>query len=90
MQFNTKILSVRQRNRYDHICFEIRSTIGSFETIARKVSGLNGEEISGETIRRWFTDRSIPTEYCFVLYELMEQQINVFHLQPWLARYFDK
>jgi hypothetical protein len=67
---------------------KVRDEIGSYETIARKVSNLNGEEISGETIRRWFSDRSIPTEYCFVLYELMDRNFDIFALQPWLDRYF--
>lgn len=89
MQFNTKILSIRERNKYDRICFDIRTELGSYETIARKVNSLTGEEISGETFRRWMMERCIPVEYCFVLYELMRGSFDVFALQPWLTRYVD-
>jgi len=88
MRFNTKILSRRSVVQYDRTCLEIRDQIGSFESIARQISALASEEVSGETIRRWITERSIPAEYCFVLYELMERAFDIFTLLPWMERYF--
>lgn len=48
-----------------------------------------GREVTGETVRAWFADRRVPTHIAFVLYEIMEYEINPLSLCPWLAEHVE-
>ena len=66
-----KPLTKRQEIRYDKVVSQVRDRFGSYESIARQSWLASGEEIAGQTIRVWFQERKISTDFCFVLYEMM-------------------
>ena len=83
-----KPLTKRQKVRYDKVCDQIRNRFGSYESIARQSFILHNEEIAGNTVRVWFQERRISTDFCFVLYEMMGRTINVVDLLPWMEQFF--
>lgn len=83
-----KSLTKNQEAQYDKVCEQIRGRFGSFETIARQAFVLAGEEITGNTVRVWFQERRISTDFCVVLYEMMDRTFSLCDLMPWMLQYF--
>jgi hypothetical protein len=83
-----KPLTKRQEVRYDKVLSQIRDRFGSYESIARKSFIIYDEEITGNTIRVWFLERRISTDFCFILYEMMGRSFPICDLLPWLIQYF--
>lgn len=81
-------LNKTQEKRYDKVCEQIRKKLGSFERISHVAHTCTGDRWASETIRRWFISRTIPTDFCFVLYELMGLDFEIFDLLPWLKSFF--
>ena len=77
----------KQQELYDETCEIIREDIGSFNAIAFKSVQITEEMITGETVRTWFTERKIPAEFVFVLYRMMNREIDPLNLLPWLRRW---
>jgi hypothetical protein len=82
-----KPLTKRQESRYDRVCEDVRIRFGSYESIARQAFVLSNEEVAGNTVRVWFQDRKIPTDFCFILYEMMGHTFRLCDLLPWLEQY---
>lgn len=80
--------SKTQERRYDRTCAQIRKKLGSYERISHEAHTCTGDRWSSETIRRWFISRTIPTDFCFVLYELTELDFEIFDLLPWMKSFF--
>lgn len=80
-------MSKAQIRAYDKTLAEIREHFGSYHSIALRIYTNCGREVTGETVRAWFTDRRVPTHIAFVLFEIMEKAINPLHLCPWLAEH---
>ncbi len=78
-----------QQAQYDKTCDKIRDRLGSTNAIAIHSHKITGNIITGETVRQWMVDRRIPTDFAFVLYELMDREINPLHLTPGLAQYVE-
>ena len=83
-----KPLTKRQEARYDKVCDSVRNRFGSFESIARQSWLICDEEITGQTVRIWFSERRIPTDFCFILYEMMGRSFDLCDLMPWMLQYF--
>ena len=83
-----KPLTKRQEARYDKVCGQVRDRFGSHESIARHAFALASEEVTGNTVRVWFIERRIPTDFCFVLYEMMGHTFSLCDLMPWMLQYF--
>jgi hypothetical protein len=86
---NLNNLNKRQQAAYTKVCDEIRTHLGSYNSIAMRMFAHTSEEVTGETVRNWFLSQKIPIEYCFVLYEMMGRDIDLFALLPWLAEYVE-
>lgn len=72
---------------YDAAVTTIREELGSFESIAAQCFKHNSKSISGNAIRRWFNERSIPIEYAAVFEDLTFGTTTVSDFYPWLADY---
>ena len=83
-----KPLTKRHESRYDKVCGQIRDQFGSYESIARHSFIVHNEEITGNTVRVWFLERRISTDFCFVLHEMMGRSFPICDLLPWLMQYF--
>ncbi len=78
-----------QQAQYDKTCAKIRERLGSTNAIA-VLSHLHTDKvITGETVRQWMVERRIPTDFAFVLYEMMSREIDPLSLTPDLARYVE-
>ena len=84
---NLNNLNKRQQTAYNKVCTQVRVRYGSYHSIALRMFVHTDEEVTGETVRTWFLSQKIPVEYCFVLYEMMDREINLFDLLPWLENY---
>lgn len=83
-----KPLTKRQEARYDKVLSGVRDRFGSHESIARQAFALFSEEVTGNTVRVWFVERRIPTDFCFVLYEMMGHTFRLCDLMPWMEQFF--
>lgn len=80
-------LNKRQQAAYDKTVKQIHDRFGSYAQIAHHVF-LNCEEhLTGEAFRTWFADRRVPTHIVFVLYEIMDFEIDPLTMCPWLAEH---
>lgn len=77
----------KQQAQYDKTCAKILTHFGSTNAIAVRSHQITGDIITSETVRVWIRDRKIPVEFCFVLYELMNSDIDPLTLVPWLRRW---
>lgn len=76
-----------QQAQYDRTCRAILDKIGSTNAIAIQSHPYTGEIITGETVRLWMRGRKIPAEFCFVLYQMMDCEIDPLTLLPWLRKW---
>ena len=79
----------KQKIAYDRTVREIRDRFGSYALISHQVYLNSDKMLSGEAFRSWFVERRIPTHIVFVLYEIMDQEIDPLTLCPWLAEYVE-
>lgn len=82
-------MTQKQQKAYYNTVRTVRERFGSYHSIALRMYVHTDEEITGETVRNWFVKQEIPTDYCFVLYEMMDQDIDIFTLVPWLSKYME-
>ena len=82
-------LTPRQVKAYEKTLNAIHNQFGSYNTIALRIFANCGREVTGETVRAWFTERRVPTHVAFVLYEIMDEGINPLCLCPWLAEHVE-
>lgn len=75
----------KQEQAYDRTVSEIRDRFGSYARIAHHVYLNCDKLLTGEAFRAWFAERRVPTHIVFVLYELMDCEIDPLTLAPWLA-----
>jgi len=80
-------MTKNQENQYDKTCEMILDHFGSTNAVAIRSHQITDEIITGETVRIWFRDHKIPAEFVFVLYEMMEFEIDPLTLVPWLRRW---
>ncbi len=80
-------MNIKQQDEYDKTCRMMLAHFGSTNAIAIKSYQVTDEIITGETVRLWIRDRKIPAEFCFVLYKMMDQEIDPLTLLPWLRRW---
>ena len=78
-------LTKKQEKAYDKTIAKIRERYGSYASIAHHVYLNCDRLITGQGIRTWFGERRIPTTFVFVLYEIMDEEIDALTLCPWLA-----
>jgi len=86
---NLNNMNKRQQAAYTKVCNQVRKRFGSYHSIALRMFVHTTEEITGETVRTWFLSHKIPTDYCFVLYQMMDRDIDLFALLPWMAEYVE-
>jgi hypothetical protein len=79
----------KEQAEYDKTCQSILRRFGSTNAIAIRSHQITDDIITGETIRLWFRDRKIPVEFAFVLYEMMDEEIDPLTLAPWLRRWVE-
>ena len=82
-------MNKRQQAKFDKTVERIREKLGSPSFISMLAYQHDGTAITGETIRTWMVERKIPTDFAFVLYELMDREIDPLTLTPELARYVE-
>ena len=75
------------KRKYSAAVTKCREELGSFEAIATQCFVHNGKSVSGNAIRRWFNEQSIPVEYAAVLADLTLGQVSVLDFYPWLSDY---
>ena len=80
-------MTKNQQNQYDKTCKAIIDQFGSTNSIAIQSHQITDKIITGETVRIWIKDRKIPAEFVFVLYEMMDLEIDPLTLLPWLRRW---
>lgn len=82
-------LTRRQEQAYDRTLRHIRERFGSYHTVALRIFSNCGRELTGETVRAWFAERRVPTHIAFVLYEIMDGDIDPLTLAPWLSEHVE-
>lgn len=82
-------LTKRQQQSYDKTLNAIHNHFGSYHTIALRIFQNCGREVTGETVRQWFSDRRVPTHIAFVFYEITEAKVDPLTLCPWLAEHVE-
>ena len=80
-------LTKRQEQAYDRTIQQIRDRFGSYHQIAHHAYLNCDRLLTGQAWRTWFGDRRIPTTFVFVLYEIMDEEIDPLTLCPWLAKH---
>ena len=80
-------MTKKQQAAYDRTCQEIHERFGSNNAIAIQSHRITDTIITGETVRQWISERRIPAEFVFVLYELMDFEIDPLTLLPWLGKW---
>ena len=94
----TKVLRWYEKNPsaardYDDAVERARYAIGSdgrmasFDTGAQHLYALTGETVAGQTVRRWFKNRSMPVHWVTSLIEASGGQVHLFEFFPYLAPY---
>lgn len=81
-----EVLPINEK-KYDAGIAKIRSTLGSYESIAAQLFAHTGVHISGNAVRRWLMERKIPVEYAAIFSELTFQAVSVQDFYPWLKKY---
>jgi hypothetical protein len=61
--------------------------MASFDTVAQHLYAATGETVAGQTIRRWFRNRSIPLHWACSLVDVTEGAVHVFEFFPYLPPY---
>lgn len=79
----------RQIQAYDRTALLIRDLLGSYNSMAMRIYGNCGVEVTSETVRAWFMERRVPTHIAFVLYELALKRFDPLTLCPWLAEHVE-
>lgn len=79
-------MNKKQQAAYDKTCQNIRSRY-SHNTLAVKSYHITKKIITGEAIRLYMVERRMPAEFAFVLYELMDYEIDPMTLLPQLAKW---
>jgi hypothetical protein len=79
-------LSKRETSVYDATIRKIRSHHGSYDAIATKYFSATGIRITGQTVRTWFLDRSLPVPQAAILVSLTPDA-RLAALFPWLSSY---
>ncbi len=82
-------MTKNQQALYDKTTQQIVERFGSTHAVAVRSVVITDEVITGETVRTWFRDRKIPTDFCFVLYAMMHKEIDPLNLCPHLRRWMD-
>lgn len=82
-------MSRKQQAEYDRTVKTILNRFGSTNAVAIQSHQITNEIVTGETIRLWFKNRKIPAEFVFVLYEMMDREIDPLTLLPWLRRFVE-
>ncbi len=80
-------MTKNQQALYDKTLERVLERFGSMHTVAVRSVAITDEVITGETVRLWFRDRKIPTDFAFVLYTMMDQGIDPLALCPHLRRF---
>jgi hypothetical protein len=80
-------MTKNQQALYDKTCAQILERYGSTNAIAVRSVSITDDVITGETVRLWFRDRKIPTGFAFVLYVMMDRDIDPLTLCPHLRRF---
>ena len=79
----------RQEQAYDKTVAQIRERFGSYAQIQHHVYLNCDKLLTGEAFRAWFTERRTPTHIVFVLYEIMDGEIDPLTMCPWLAKHVE-
>lgn len=82
-------MTKKQEQAYDKTCVQVKDRFGSYAQIAHHVYLNCDRLLTGEAFRAWFAERRIPTHVAFVLYEIMDEEIDPLTLAPWLAVHVD-
>lgn len=82
-------MTQKQQKVYDRTLNTVKQRFGSYHQIALRIYANCEREVTGETVRQWFFDRRVPTHIAFVLYEMMDEQIDPLTLCPWLAEHVE-
>ena len=80
-------MTKKQQALYDKTVAQILERYGSTHSVAVRSVHITDEVLTGETIRTWFRDRKIPTDFAFVLYQMMDREIDPLALCPHLRRF---
>lgn len=83
MNLNDK-MTKRQEQGYDKALKQVIDRFGSKHSIALRIFMNCNREVTAETVRLWFAERRVPTHIAFVLYEIMDEEIDPLALVPWL------
>ena len=79
----------KQEQAYDRAVAKIRDRFGSYSQIAHHVYLNCDKLLTGEAFRAWFAERRTPTHIVFVLYELMDEEIDPLAMCPWLTAHVE-
>lgn len=88
MILNTN-MTKRQEQAYDKTCSQVKERFGSYAQIAHHVYLNCDRLITGEAFRAWFAERRLPTHIVFVLYEIMDKEIDALTLCPWMTEHVE-
>jgi hypothetical protein len=80
-------LTKSQEKAYDKTVAKIRERFGSYHQIAHHCYLASDRLLTGQAFLTWFAERRIPTTFVFVLYEIMDYEIDALTLCPWLAEH---
>lgn len=61
--------------------------MASFDTVAQHLYAATGVTVAGQTVRRWFRNRSIPLHWACSLVDVTEGAVHVFEFFPFLPPY---
>lgn len=61
--------------------------MASFDTVAQHLYAATGETVAGQTVRRWFRNRSIPLHWACSLVDVTEGTVHVYEFFPFLPPY---
>lgn len=89
MQRSIDMLQIDEA-RYDRAVKDLRSALGSFDSIAAKCYAVTGQVVAGNTIRNWLYERKIPIEYAAVFQHLtdgMDTAVIITDFYHWLEDY---
>lgn len=80
-------MNSKEKSAYDKTCSQIQERYGSHNNIAVRSYSFTNSVITGQTVRSWFLERKIPTDFAFTLYEMMDQDIDPLTLCPHLKKW---
>jgi hypothetical protein len=76
--------------RYDRAFALTRQKLGSYDKIAAFLFRDTGHSVSGQSLRRWQIERTLPLRWALSIIDLMREQdieISVFDFYPYLEEY---